>query len=548
MQPAEQPLGMQIDQPVPLDSGQPSTNTATAQQQQQQQPPAATGPEATVRLESITRSLPQSYPFEGSRYYERSCYEAYYNYVNDALDEGIKIITVTGTPGIGKSVFYLQFFQKYRHNNPTKTIVTASFNKKRKLKKCMVYKAGQEGVLHDKIPIDIKDAIHFYDGPPELEPEDYQMVTFTSPNEEWLETVQRYNKYRILYMPFWTLNELIDAKDFLNLDLDDDEIERRYKLYGGSARICLGTWHARLKVDASSMNAAIDAIDSYEKVKAYLKINPQSREISQKIFFYVPVFDQRENYPQEFQYYFCSLEVAKLVHENIMNKTNEKRTMLVNWFKGNPESASFLGWMFEGYCKEVFSNGGAFTLVPLFDQASTSEGATGNIELQIPAENGYIHADKKNYESIDGYYYDESRKELYLFQMTFSYTHPVKGAGLIAHLTNTGFDRVAGLKINLVFVVSKSMDEFKEQEIERQSPLTGDSHVSQLSGIGKGKSKALHGLGIITLNQLQEAVKGGLVSNYYKTVLDKYAKIEQESGRLDTIRQYLLVTDVEYKL
>jgi hypothetical protein len=129
--------------------------------------------------------------------------------------------------------------------------------------------------------------------------------------------------------------------------------------------------------------------------------------------------------------------------------------MLVNWFNGNPESASFLGWMFEGYCKEVLSNGGAFTLVPPFDQASTSVGATGNIELQIPAENGYIHADKKNYESIDGYYYDESRKELYLFQMTFSYTHPVKGAGLIAHLLNTGFDRVAGLKINLVLLFQR---------------------------------------------------------------------------------------------
>jgi hypothetical protein len=36
------------------------------------------------------------------------------------------------------------------------------------------------------------------------------------------------------------------------------------------------------------MNAAIDAIDSYEKVKANLKINPQPQEISHKIFFYVP--------------------------------------------------------------------------------------------------------------------------------------------------------------------------------------------------------------------------------------------------------------------
>jgi hypothetical protein len=65
-------------------------------------------------------------------------------------------------------------------------IVTASFNKKRVLKECMVYKAGQEGVLHDKIPKDIKDAINFYDGPPEVEPVRTQVVTFTSPKHEWL--------------------------------------------------------------------------------------------------------------------------------------------------------------------------------------------------------------------------------------------------------------------------------------------------------------------------------------------------------------------------
>jgi hypothetical protein len=69
MQPAEQPLGMLIDQPAPLDSGQPSTNTATAQQQQQ--PPAAVAAapaSVTIKLSFAVKILPQSYPFEGSRY------------------------------------------------------------------------------------------------------------------------------------------------------------------------------------------------------------------------------------------------------------------------------------------------------------------------------------------------------------------------------------------------------------------------------------------------------------------------------------------------
>jgi hypothetical protein len=39
------------------------------------------------------------------------------------------LISVTGTPGIGKFLFYLYFFIRYRAEDPNEKIITAAFSK-----------------------------------------------------------------------------------------------------------------------------------------------------------------------------------------------------------------------------------------------------------------------------------------------------------------------------------------------------------------------------------------------------------------------------------
>mmetsp|Transcript_12359 Transcript_12359/g.27255 ORF Transcript_12359/g.27255 Transcript_12359/m.27255 type:complete len:96 (+) Transcript_12359:234-521(+) len=53
----------------------------------------------------------------------RDCYHEYYDYVLESMAKGKHYIVVTGTPGIGKSVFYMHFLEKYRTENPDNTIV-----------------------------------------------------------------------------------------------------------------------------------------------------------------------------------------------------------------------------------------------------------------------------------------------------------------------------------------------------------------------------------------------------------------------------------------
>lgn len=88
----------------------------------------------------VREGLPMSFPFTSDKIYVRECYHVYYDLILQCLaDDKIWFISITGTPGIGKSVFYLYFFEKYRAENSDTIIILASFDKDRKLKECKEY-------------------------------------------------------------------------------------------------------------------------------------------------------------------------------------------------------------------------------------------------------------------------------------------------------------------------------------------------------------------------------------------------------------------------
>ncbi|GMF17564.1 unnamed protein product [Phytophthora fragariaefolia] len=64
-----------------------------------------------------------------------------------------------------------------------------------------------------------------------------QMVVFVSPNEDWMRKTEKDGSF--LYMPLWTPDELQRAAMVLNLDVNDTDIDERYRIFGGIARQCL---------------------------------------------------------------------------------------------------------------------------------------------------------------------------------------------------------------------------------------------------------------------------------------------------------------------
>eukprot|EP00644_Phytophthora_capsici_P003875 jgi/Phyca11/505742/fgenesh2_kg.PHYCAscaffold_15_\ len=185
----------------------------------------------------------------GPKYYIRECYDEYYTLVNNMLGNEEECVTVTGTPGIGKSIFYAYFFQRLQKEKKGKNtwIIAAAYHKD-KLKLSFGYKDNCDDVekfrsvekITDFVSAALeekKSVILLSDGPPERLWGETQMVVFTSPNDSWLRSVRKDNC--TLYMPLWTLTELQEAAEMLALQgrdgscITDEVIEKRFYTFGG---------------------------------------------------------------------------------------------------------------------------------------------------------------------------------------------------------------------------------------------------------------------------------------------------------------------------
>ena len=486
-------------------------------------------------VESVQYQLPMSYEFLESKFYVRNCYEEYYNHIMKLLlNPRMKYISLTGTPGIGKSIFYLYFFQRYRRENPNVTIVTASFGKDRELLKCLVFEPGMvEGVKQKEIP-DIKDSQHLYDGPPKIQPSDNKMVCFTSPNYKWLDGMEKAANHIPLYLPGWKLQELWEANELLELGLDVLTIEERFLLFGGSARYCLTLNTKFYNRGVKKLESKAKSIETFDTIKACLDEKAEKSDISHRIFHFVPSFD--EDVPCSFEQVFCSVSIARIVDKSIRDKSESKRNELVHWLNANNKSSTLLGWLFEGYANQTFNAGGTFVLKSL----DSDEQCTLDLK-----EGDYKPARTDTYESIDGYFFP------YIFQITRNYHHPVNAKGIENHCELFKVPNPQALK--LVFVVPKGMSDYKKQAILDESTTQGIlSDISKIAGIGPAGTRELNAINIRTVQDLKNAILNSKDPKLlrFKPKLESFLKFLDSSfdrKLLQNIPQYVLELEGNYK-
>ncbi|EGZ06414.1 hypothetical protein PHYSODRAFT_307350 [Phytophthora sojae] len=211
----------------------------------------------------LTEELPPI-PFvhqyrNGKYFYVRECYERYYKLVKEMLDSGERCVTVTGTPGVGTSVFYAYFFNHFRKEE-TDSWVIAMSHVMNNIAVATVFKgrrdAGEDlglcftstklaaiGTTLKEARVQKKKVLFLCDGAPTHLWWPHQMVVFTSPDEEWLRQVRKDDC--TLFMPLWTHNELRQAAMALSFAgsreiscVSDAALETRFKIFGGVAREC----------------------------------------------------------------------------------------------------------------------------------------------------------------------------------------------------------------------------------------------------------------------------------------------------------------------
>ncbi|TMW65709.1 hypothetical protein Poli38472_008351 [Pythium oligandrum] len=196
-------------------------------------------------------SVPLEYPYHGrNNFYVRKCYDKYYQIVEKALMKTDKrCVTVTGTSGIGKSVFYAYFCERFRQAHPDVCVIATAYRTERNCG-LAVYNGTDEPIhmssffffdeMLRKALDDAKSAkkqtIFLCDGVPDTL---YcgKSVVFTSPDEKWLRHADKY--HCTYHMPLWTLDELQEAARELGLPLTNEDMEIRFEIFGGEARHCL---------------------------------------------------------------------------------------------------------------------------------------------------------------------------------------------------------------------------------------------------------------------------------------------------------------------
>ena len=417
---------------------------------------------------------PLSCPYIGQKFYVRECYGVYYELLMACLNsEHYDLLTVMGTPGTGKSLFYIYVFNRFRRENPSVTIVVATFDYDNMMLECWVYEPGRERISHEQIP-KFSGALYLFDGPPLRAPKYTKMVCFTSPNYEWLRSNKKKSFHVCLRFPVWTLEELLEANEVCELGLSEETIRYRYKFFGGSARYCLSMCDGFVRDGMANIHEHTLTIDTFDTLNGCLRrVNTQDR-VNHHIFHLMPIVD--DEFPYVFlsgNQFVCSKTVDSMIRARICEMKKVTHKDFVHMIRGHSTLSQVRGVMFENLSHDRFSKGGTYELKALDDCVS-------NITVQLSA-GAYEPAMKPGCESVDGVAVEND--VVYLFQMTVSDTHPVNANGILERLKQLDrFDRFiqGNQKVCLVFVRPTDSREYKRQSIVTIERMDSASPVRRI--------------------------------------------------------------------
>ncbi|CAK4240286.1 unnamed protein product [Aphanomyces euteiches] len=358
-------------------------------------------------VQDVTVDLPTTFKYQAEEFYVRECYKSYYDRVVGLL-QTYDYISVREH----QSTFYDYFFDRYRREHPRLAIVTASFNENQQLKKCVVFGSGGSSVIWDKtdfpnIENRFPKALHLYDGPPSVEPARSKMVTFTSPNFAWLESMRKnIEAHRKLYMPVWELTELSDAVEMLNLKISFEELIERYQTFGGVPRYCLAETTTAYQEGLNDLDEAIETIHSIYDVQVCFQRHILENRVGHRLLHYIPDKD-----PTFATLEFGSDWIGKRIYNQLAVKFRQERAKLMKWLDDAGKASAFNGWLFENLVHDKFLAGGQFKYIQLDEQRQdillTVDPTIGkyerfatNFTLQMAFQNAYQIPKSQTFKSI----------------------------------------------------------------------------------------------------------------------------------------------------
>ena len=410
--------------------------------------------------------------------YVRKCYRD----VFELLLKNIKMksFAISGTPGIGKSVFFVyilfrlmkDFSEKSLSLKPNRIVyqMTNSYR---------YYDLQQRTVsLTTKLEAEVlvlkADTFYIIDGRTVPMPSSCITLFISSPRSEHYKDFVKEKMAKEWYFPVWTLEELKSCQIRCYPDLTIVLLTERYRVCGGVARF---VFHKDYSIPIpkkikSSLNDT-NAVRGVKYVGETTDIFPDSHSLLQ-----IMVGDD------EFgnAYQFIGLDVAsKYVGEQLwIRHYAQMITNLQDMFSGSPNEIS--RHLFEIYGHMVFSVGGRtlkcrcledatvteFTLVALNSQRNTF--GKGTIPTAAALTGSYYEpTDEDNFPAVD------SLSPQGMFQFTVAAEHPIRGVLILESLSKLYVEP------KLYFVVPPHrFEKFKKQRFKAKQ---GTNEVRPIAGL-----------------------------------------------------------------
>ena len=412
--------------------------------------------------------------------YIRKAYEDMFQIICNNLnsDNDIKKrfhrMAITGTPGIGKSMFLFYILWRLANEETTKTVILH-----RQLDRKRIYVFQNDGCwktentgdinafLDDSTTWYLMDALKSPTGPVNA-----VTILVSSPSKMYYSAFLKYIPVPFLhYLPLWSLEELKKTAD--SYSMNHEEIENRFKMIGGIARYVLEDKRALGPI----IDDAIGSLALNKLISIALGETSKENEISHRIVHFKV---EPPHYSE------CRLEIGSdYVFEEALRRFLTCPDDTVKEFIIMSENSTSLAYfrrlIFEKYAHRKLSEGGEFLVRSLDDESeSMMEFPLRKVEKfrRISAckeLNVYYKMANKNNPCIDSVVLNEG-----YFRMTTSLIHPIKKPEMKSIVEVLRMDK-------LYFVVpGTSFREFEKQRFEEDEEDKKDENVvAQEKSTGK---------------------------------------------------------------
>jgi len=378
-------------------------------------------------------------PDEIKKLYVRKCYQDVFNSLLDHVNVGSKLFAISGTPGIGKSLFFIYILHHLMNDFGSKTLPLKPNR--------IVYHRASDYTCFDlekqtgvelgrkdaKSLVQQQDTFYIVDGRTSQPHDSSCVVLFiSSPCSKFYKDFVNKKTAKEWYFPVWTLEELEICQRYCYPDLSIEMLKERHRIFGGVARFVFYKDNSiRVPTIMEETLADVDAVKGVRNIGNPTRIFETSHTL-----LHIRV-------SSDGLYHFTHVDIAsEYVGEQLwIRYAAQMITNLQEMFGGSPNEIS--RHLFEIYGHMVFSAGGRtlrckclesnddavtdFTLYTLNSQRITF--GKDRIPTAQDLEGKYYEpTDDNNFPAID------SLSTQGMFQFTVGAEHPIRGVQVLRKL------------------------------------------------------------------------------------------------------------------